>query len=372
MKFLIGLTLVFGISVQAGPRTVCNRLLGLTTQHPNRNPTEILIAYFTTLINERVIDETGLVRLQTALGKSEIITPLSQERANTDSATMIHREEIDRQIQNNSIDKSQLAKWIDNLLIEKRKSQVARTETQTKTEPIYKKMEFHIVPPPSDRSTRSKYDFRHVFEVMSTPVTQKQWVDIMGENPSTFFDGENSAIIKVRGKSVELQPDNPVENVTWWSAIEFANRLSAREGLKPAYDLAKVTFYDSTRAENGTLANDRDMTAFGQFYDTEGYRLPSIAEMDYLFEVTRAKEDPTYEWYLSNSNSTTHPVGQLRARMLGSLPFYDLLGNVSIWTQDGYIQGGSWRDQSLPSNNNSVLSWIGNSNIGIRLVRTLK
>ena len=75
----------------------------------------------------------------------------------------------------------------------------------------------------------------------------------MGENPSFFSKGADSIIISGEGKSIRMNPDHPVENITWWSALEFANRLSEKHGLKPAYDLKGVTWQKGTRAENGTL-----------------------------------------------------------------------------------------------------------------------
>ena len=70
-------------------------------------------------------------------------------------------------------------------------------------------------------------------EVQSTPVTQKQWVEVMGENPSHFIEGEDSDVLSFYGKDIKLQPDHPVESVTWWSVLEFANRLSGQHGLPP-------------------------------------------------------------------------------------------------------------------------------------------
>ena len=61
----------------------------------------------------------------------------------------------------------------------------------------------------------------------------------MEENPSKFTKGEHSIVASnINGKSIQMQPDNPVENITWWSALVFANKLSEQYGLKPAYDLS--------------------------------------------------------------------------------------------------------------------------------------
>jgi formylglycine-generating enzyme required for sulfatase activity len=59
------------------------------------------------------------------------------------------------------------------------------------------------------------------FAIAKTEVTQMQYADIMGVNPS-FHRGM----------------DNPVENVSWHDAVLFCNRLSEREGLEPCYDPA--------------------------------------------------------------------------------------------------------------------------------------
>ena len=44
---------------------------------------------------------------------------------------------------------------------------------------------------------------------MSTPVTQAQWVEIMGENPSHFAKSEHSTAVNIHGKSIHMQPDQP-------------------------------------------------------------------------------------------------------------------------------------------------------------------
>ena len=59
------------------------------------------------------------------------------------------------------------------------------------------------------------------FYMKTTEVTQKEWREVMGSNPSRF-KGDNL----------------PVENVSWFDAVKYCNALSKREGLTPSLRLS--------------------------------------------------------------------------------------------------------------------------------------
>ena len=118
-------------------------------------------------------------------------------------------------------------------------------------------------------------------------VTQKQWRDVMGKNPSNFI-GDN----------------RPVVYISWNDAQGFIKKLNEKEGLNK-------------------------------------YRLPSDAEWEYAARAettTRYSfgDDESkfgeYEWYAINFGDP-HEVGQKKPNPWG---LYDMHSNVWEWVQDSW------------------------------------
>jgi formylglycine-generating enzyme required for sulfatase activity len=155
------------------------------------------------------------------------------------------------------------------------------------------------------------------FYMGRTEVTQKEWLEIMGNNPSNF-KGDNL----------------PVENITWFEALEYCNKRSQKEGLTPVY-----------RGSDSTITCD---------FNATGYRLPTEAEWEYAAKGGN-KDFMTYAysggnnvdavgWHTGNSGARTHPVGTKAPNSLG---LYDMSGNVYEWCWDWYYgsySGGSQTD----------------------------
>jgi hypothetical protein len=142
-----------------------------------------------------------------------------------------------------------------------------------------------------------------------TEVTQRQWANVIGTNPSRFKDD-----------------NRPVENVSYHMVQEFIERLN--------------------RIDKGNC-----------------YRLPT--EEEYLHLISsfvadfggQIKNIDKYAWLKGSAEGTTHPVGCLNSMPRG---FYDLVGNVWEWTGDPVYYksltkvlpdtpricfGASWREQ---------------------------
>jgi formylglycine-generating enzyme required for sulfatase activity len=228
---------------------------------------------------------------------------------------------------------------------------------------------------PTSEVSRSDSEAQHQVTVSSFymgkyEVTQAEYEAVMGTNPSKF-----------KGSNL------PVEQVSWYDAIEYCNKRSEKEGLSPAYTVSGTTVTWNRNAN--------------------GYRLPTEAEWEYAcragtttpfstgsnITTSQANYNGNYP-YNNNAKGTyrekTTAVGSFSSNLWG---LYDMHGNGWEWCWDWYggysmavqtdprgavsgsvrvPRGGSWlsfaqylrsayRVNGTPSNRNGDL--------GFRLVR---
>ncbi|MCB9024835.1 MAG: SUMF1/EgtB/PvdO family nonheme iron enzyme [Bdellovibrionaceae bacterium] len=333
--------------------TNCSKALSST--HKNRNNrTEALKAYLGTLLEHQIIGSTELLIFIDDLERGELNNPIQKEKTWISIDALIHWEEIQNYLNHTELDKTSLLEFAKKSLAEKQRITEQREEASEETKDIAQKMEFFPIPSGNLKIVKKKKKAVVLpiqsFEAMSTPVMQKNWVEIMGENPSMFKKGEHSIAVDIHGRPITMQPENPAENITVWSAIVFLNRLSEKQGLKPTFDLSGIEWKSGTAAEDGSLDLESGEIKInapnGDYYLSEGYRLPTLAEQEYMLQAAGSSECKYYfgndedelenhAWYRENSGKRTHPVAQLNPMIINGNGFYDTLGNVREWVWDG-------------------------------------
>ncbi|WP_256621889.1 formylglycine-generating enzyme family protein [Methanolobus chelungpuianus] len=123
-------------------------------------------------------------------------------------------------------------------------------------------------------------------------VTQEQWVEIMGSNPS-----------------VSQGNKKPVESVSWNEVQEFIAKLNKEEGT------AKYRLPTEAEWEYASRAGTTTLYSLGEMDEKEG---PFLRD---------------YAWYQPNSGGSTHNVGEKLPNPWG---LHDTYGNVAELVQDSW------------------------------------
>lgn len=303
-----------------------------------------VIAYLEHLLHSNVIGTKEFARFSEGLSRGEVLNPILEDEAETSTALHIHRQGLAERLTGGALDKDRLRIWAENTLRVRTQTQDERGAVKNETKVIYQKVEFKPVPPGKFErgNSRKLAQLTHEIEVMSTPMTQRQWVMMFGENPSHFKNGPQAVVEVVQGKSIQMLPNHPVDSLTWWAAVVAANKLSVEHGLKPVYDLSAVKWKKGTRAEDGSLDADSGTYKInapgGDIYKAEGYRLPTDAEQEYLMRLEHIANSQTdlkeRAWFDSNSRWSTHEVAQKDPLNLNGHEIFDIIGNVRQWGHD--------------------------------------
>lgn len=177
--------------------------------------------------------------------------------------------------------------------------------------------------------TERRITITRPFMMQVTEVTQGDWSRYFSDNPST------------------TQVDtHPVERISWYDALAYANALSTAEGLTPCYDLSDCS---GSVGVVGIGAAYLCSDGLDFSLDCDGYRLPTEAEWEYatrlgLDEQALCEGDADIDLPSSRCGAlgyTTHPV---KSRVPDATGLYGTRGNTAEWVWDWL---DSYRGQDL-------------------------
>ncbi len=204
--------------------------------------------------------------------------------------------------------------------------------------------------------------------VAKYPVTQSEYLRVMGSNPSYFSDPDQSRFNGngLKGVARSDADRRPVESVTWMDAVRFCNKLSQEDGLTAVYAIDGDTPEQVKRNP-----------------DANGYRLPTEAEWIWISTAASgannrnfALKNPVaivgnFAWYRDNAmlgaqtslnkkvweafvnpEYGTKPVGGKKPNEEG---IYDMSGNVWEWVEDWYGDRTYERDNGPATGTYKVL-----------------
>ena len=204
--------------------------------------------------------------------------------------------------------------------------------------------------------------------VAKYPVTQSEYLRVMGSNPSYFSDPDQSRFNGngLKGVARSDAGRRPVESVIWMDAVRFCNKLSQEDGLTAVYAIDGDTPEQVKRNP-----------------DANGYRLPTEAEWIWISTAASgannrnfALKNPVaivgnFAWYRDNAmlgaqtslnkkvweafvnpEYGTKPVGGKKPNEEG---IYDMSGNVWEWVEDWYGDRTYERDNGPATGTYKVL-----------------
>ena len=354
--------------------------------------TEGLISYLALLLERRAIGAQELRHLIQSLKSGQLIA-IQESDAVLNSELYEHYKGIQEYAAFGGLDRELISKWAEEKLEHTQEVRDERSLVREETEEIHQMMEFvtislgKFLKKQADKENEVAIEVP--FEILSTPLTQLQWALVMRENPSEFSDGESSITLSISGKTIQLQPDHPVENVSFFDIEGYylsedgATRLRKKDYLLFQEQILsrkeKYIYREGFLDRLNHLANENDPLIYQLIPDHEPglfYRLPSEVEWEYVASGEgrvnskwhfgdNLMELEDYAWVSTGRSNKegTQAVSLKKPLIINGGEIYDLHGNVWEWVTGGledvnsnevpesirnvlyseaHLKGGSW------------------------------
>jgi formylglycine-generating enzyme required for sulfatase activity len=198
------------------------------------------------------------------------------------------------------------------------------------------------------------------FLLGETEVTQGLFEKVMGFNPSYFkmsYDSNENPVARL--------PKAPVEQVTWYDAVMFCNKLSKILGKRPHYNISNVVYKKNEHSEKKEELPNISEANVTINPHANGFRLPYEKEWEYAARAgtnnrwAGTDQEETVDHFAWVEVDDIYGYGTAPSNVKQKAPnewgFYDMTGNVKEWCWDERIRKGYSTDNFEDQNESTEI-----------------